>query len=352
MIDFAGDPRGVQLQLLLERAKYERWLISEVQALLDREFSRVVDLILSPQFRSLTQFQQARRLELFRELDRRIKTFYSGVADTQVAELRRYASVEARVARLIVQGALPDVSIGAATLSPAFLRAVASLPIQGLSLGEWFDAQANTMSIETRRILQNGLVEGKGVAEITRRIVADRRTEGAVLSRRMKNEAKIITRTAVTAVHNAAALESYANLPPEVSDSYRYVAVLDSRTSAICRGLDGNVYRYSDPKKKLPPQHPNCRSTTVPLLKGGDATLTEQRDQPLSMRSYEAWLRAQSEAKQNEILGPTRAQWFRDRKLSLAELIDDDNRVLTLAQLRQRLGITDHVPSPALAGAL
>jgi SPP1 gp7 family putative phage head morphogenesis protein len=44
---------------------------------------------------------------------------------------------------------------------------------------------------------------------------------------------------------------------------YRYVATLDSRTSSICAALDGREFEYG--KGPMPPQHFNCRSTTVPI---------------------------------------------------------------------------------------
>lgn len=49
-------------------------------------------------------------------------------------------------------------------------------------------------------------------------------------------------------------------------DKYEYVATLDSKTSNICRGLDGKVYNLSEAISgvNFPPMHPHCRSTTVP----------------------------------------------------------------------------------------
>lgn len=49
-------------------------------------------------------------------------------------------------------------------------------------------------------------------------------------------------------------------------DRYEYVATLDSKTSNICRGLDGKVYNRSEAISgvNFPPMHPHCRSTTVP----------------------------------------------------------------------------------------
>ena len=49
-------------------------------------------------------------------------------------------------------------------------------------------------------------------------------------------------------------------------DKYEYVATLDSKTSNICRGLDGKIYKRSEAISgvNFPPTHPHCRSTTVP----------------------------------------------------------------------------------------
>ena len=49
---------------------------------------------------------------------------------------------------------------------------------------------------------------------------------------------------------------------------YRYVAVLDLRTSEICRKLDGQVFEVKDHQagKNYPPMHPWCRSTTISII--------------------------------------------------------------------------------------
>ncbi len=50
--------------------------------------------------------------------------------------------------------------------------------------------------------------------------------------------------------------------------SYRYVAVLDLRTSKICRELDGKVFQVKERKAGVnyPPMHPYCRSTTISVI--------------------------------------------------------------------------------------
>lgn len=49
---------------------------------------------------------------------------------------------------------------------------------------------------------------------------------------------------------------------------YRYLAVLDLKTSEICRGLDGKIFPVEERKTGVncPPMHPWCRSTTISVI--------------------------------------------------------------------------------------
>jgi SPP1 gp7 family putative phage head morphogenesis protein len=336
-----SDPRGTQLRLIVERMKYERWLANETADLLEREFNRLVDVLTSTKYRTLTAAQRARALELYRELDRILKSGYVDVTDLHLTEMRGYAQFESDVAR-VQAASLVEAGTGVAIdlayrLPNAYLESIAKLPIQGLRISEWFEAQAQTMSVNVRRIIQQGLVEGLSPVEISRRILADDRAKGPVLSRRAKNEAKIISRTTVNAVQNDATRKSYEQLPASVSDSWRFAAVRDDRTTIICLALDGRVFRFDDPTAPWPPRHIGCRSTSMPLIKGAEMTLAQQKGLPLTYGSMSDWLSAQPVTTQNDLLGVTRAGFWRDGKMSLSDAIDADSRVLTLKQLRERL---------------
>ncbi|MNE64713.1 hypothetical protein D3C80_1601390 [compost metagenome] len=78
-----------------------------------------------------------------------------------------------------------------------------------------------------------------------------------------------------------------------------------------------------------PPRHVNCRSTTAPVIKGLP---------PIEAPSYSEWLKRQPGAVQNDILGTTKAQLFRDGKLTLDRFVDSKGRVLTLEELKRRDG--------------
>jgi SPP1 gp7 family putative phage head morphogenesis protein len=77
---------------------------------------------------------------------------------------------------------------------------------------------------------------------------------------------KTLSRTAITETSSNISNATY-KLNEDVIDGYQYVATLDSRTSLICGRLDGKVFRLDDNRGVRPPQHFNCRSTTVPIVK-------------------------------------------------------------------------------------
>lgn len=74
---------------------------------------------------------------------------------------------------------------------------------------------------------------------------------------------------------SAAQKDAYAELDVE---QYEVVATLDSRTSPVCRAMDGKVMPMSDykPGTTAPPFHAWCRSTTVPFF-DDEFTLQEKR---------------------------------------------------------------------------
>lgn len=76
------------------------------------------------------------------------------------------------------------------------------------------------------------------------------------------NKARRLVRTESAYVCNQIQRESYKACGIE---KYIYVAILDLKTSLICRGLDKEVFPVSEAKVAVnyPPMHPWCRSTTI-----------------------------------------------------------------------------------------
>lgn len=100
------------------------------------------------------------------------------------------------------------------------------------------------------------------------------------LLQQLNRQGSAVTNTVIQ--HLAA--QGNAGVASLVWPEYLWVSVLDSRTTQICIGRDGNVYKYG--KGPLPPAHINCRSSVVP------ATGTK----PFDMPTFNMWANAQPDA--------------------------------------------------------
>ena len=106
-------------------------------------------------------------------------------------------------------------------------------------------------------------------------------------------EARRLVRTETTCVANMAELDGYRELD---IDEYEFSACLDSRTSDLCRELDGKVFKRNSAQAgvNLPPMHPFCRSTTLPVLPSEedlDKELAELCDEIGADVDFDEWER-------------------------------------------------------------
>jgi SPP1 gp7 family putative phage head morphogenesis protein len=205
---------------------------------------------------------------------------------------------------------------------------------QGLLTGE------TTPSIAKRLI---GSLQFGEEAKTVRQLVAAGGQATAVAD----NQIITLVRTSINQVANTASQQVYeAN--QDITKKYRYVATLDTRTSSICRALDGREFEYG--KGPTPPQHFNCRSTTVPIIDpdilppSTTATRASKDGQVPINQSYGEWLAKQPRSVQADALGPGKVAYF--NKLAdkygprdaIAKLVRDDGAEVTLEQLRKRYG--------------
>lgn len=123
---------------------------------------------------------------------------------------------------------------------------------------------------------------------------------------------------------------------------YRWVSILDSKTSQICRSLDGQVFPFG--KGPIPPAHPRCRSTIVAEVQGrflkrrDDTRPSASGDVPAETTYYE-WLKRQPPEFQDDALGVTRAALFRKGGLSAKQFaklnLGRNFQPLTLDEMRR-----------------
>jgi SPP1 gp7 family putative phage head morphogenesis protein len=218
-------------------------------------------------------------------------------------------------------------------------------------------------------VVRNGLLTGETTPSIAKRLIGNLQfgeeaktvrqlvAAGGQATAVADNQVMALVRTSINQVANSASQQVYeAN--QDITKKYRYVATLDSRTSSICAALDGQEFPYG--KGPMPPQHFNCRSTTVPIIDPDilPPSTTAKRasaDGPVPINtSYGQWLaekqkgetNADLRARQEKTLGPGKVPYFNrlvdkyGARDAMAKLVRDDGSELTLDQLRKRYGPT------------
>ncbi len=217
------------------------------------------------------------------------------------------------------------------------------------------------------KTVNNGLLIGRTTQEISRELrgrldfeevgtLASIKQKGGVATKLANNQIETIVRTSINQVSNSAANAVYRN-NSDITDRYRYVATLDTRTSPICSRLDGQVFTYG--KGPTPPQHFNCRSTTVPLVKESflkrfgvtqeDFEEGAQRPSKTGLaqkgkmvpanENYASWLSKQPSEIQDEVFGKKKGVIYRsqlrkkDPTTVLREFVRSDGSELTLEEL-------------------
>lgn len=238
--------------------------------------------------------------------------------------------------------------------------ATITLP-NGQVVSKAFRGIATSQAEQFSQVVRNGLLTGETTPSIAKRLIGslqfgeEAKTVGQIaaaggqLTQVADNQIIALVRTSINQVANAASQQVYEG-NQDITKKYRYIATLDTRTSAICRALDGREFEYG--KGPMPPQHFNCRSTTVPVIdykaldippppEGKRASMDGQVP---GNETYGQWLAKQPRATQADALGPGKVAYFNRlaKKYgptdAMAKLVRDDGSELTLAQLRSRYG--------------
>lgn len=211
-----------------------------------------------------------------------------------------------------------EVDIGGAQTSEDFIRSfVESDPFDGKLLSEWIKEQSLATQNAVKRAVRLGVVNGLPVSKIVDTVVSDPINPFNASRRNVE----ILVRTA--AAHVAANADMLGFQEAGV-EQYQLSAILDTRTTVTCAALNGKVFRVSDPKKKVPPFHPGCRTTMIAMF---------DDDEPVP-DSFDDFLKTLGEDDQIKVLGATRHRMWK-RGMPLDGFIDQDStHVIPLSELK------------------
>ena len=157
------------------------------------------------------------------------------------------------------------IGTGVAIPSKHILEAaIRARPFQTRLLREALTEYTQLQTRAIKNAIADGFYQGLSNAEI---ITTIRGTKAAQYKDGLlsvsRNAASRITRTAINHTASVARMK-LLEANKDLFSHYEWIATLDSRTSDICKKLDGEVYVIG--KGRVPPAHYNCRSTITPVF--------------------------------------------------------------------------------------
>ena len=181
------------------------------------------------------------------------------------AELAGLAADEVAFTSQLVERTLPVTVDLRLPDSATLRRIVTARPFQGRLLRQWLSQWTTADRRRAMNQIRTGLLFQETPTQISRRIFGTRRLAGADGARAItRRGAATLAHTAVASVSNGAREQVWQD-NADIIERVRYTATLDSRTSPICRGLDGKLFDVG--KGPVPPVHIRCRSTRVPVFR-------------------------------------------------------------------------------------
>lgn len=224
--------------------------------------------------------------------------------------------------------ALPKYKLEAIKVTPLF---------EGRALGDWWNKQKSDLKFNLETIIRNGNVIGESQANMAREV---RHRIGVTAS-----HAETLVRTANASISSSAQAK-LMEINADIIHAKQHLSTLDSRTTLECGARDGKRWTldnkpigHSMPFKETP-LHPNCRSIIQIEINTKHKSTRASQFRPVdSNLNFEEWLKQQNSKYQDGILGKRKAQWFRDGKVNLQQMLNQNDRPLTIEQLRKKYNL-------------
>lgn len=315
------------------------------------KFLKEMDVLLRARLSTdeLTTFKRGRLEKLLKEVGGALGNIFTANAQQLIDNMQNIAVSEANFETRSLQLSIGQAATVALPVLDEVKKSVLSAPlsVRGADGGKLLEqAVADFTTTEKQRIvgaIRQGVFEGQTNSEIIQKIRGTRANQfkDGILDITSRN-AEAIVRTGIAHVATTARNETFkAN--SDIVDNVKWQSTLDSRTSEICRSLSGREFPLTSGPR--PPAHWRCRSTITAVLDKEFAFLSRGGEQSSQFGTVDAdlnyyqWLKLQSVAFQDSVLGVKRGSLFRDGGLSsdmFAKLqLDKNFKPLTLEDMKK-----------------
>lgn len=233
------------IQYQIGMSKYDDFIKNSMWDMLDTTESELIDLVASiGEIATVTNkvSKFPRLLSLLRRL-RRIRAIgHARARKFLYRQMDKWVHRAANDAKTMLEDSLV-VKIDAVLPTPERLKEIVeSRPFMGRTLKDWAERleTADIERIETQ--IKIGVTQGESIPDIKRRIVGTAKLKGKDgVTEITRRQAAALARTAVNAI-GAEARRQFAFENRDIAPWQQFVATLDSRTTPICRSLDGRIF--------------------------------------------------------------------------------------------------------------
>lgn len=236
----------------------------EHKSLMEGQKTRVANNIIEilesilPQITSLTSSATSSNInKIVNEIKKIIDESFDKLTPELQNEMMELGLYEAEIQEALLDNAMVEGSaiaikgVGRETLKTAIF----TTPIQGLLFKDGLKRASsdvkNQVEIAVRTAVLEGLTAQQAVAKV--------RGNYNIAEKRMVT----FIRTSIQSATNMATVETFKK---NNIKKYKYLAILDSRTTQICKSLNGKIFKFGE--GPFPPVHYNCRSFIVPVFDG------------------------------------------------------------------------------------
>jgi hypothetical protein len=222
--------------------------------------------------------------------------------------------------------------------------------IDGAPSKAWWDKQAEDTAFKFAAQVRQGVINGETNERIVARIVG-KAAEPGIMDVARRN-ARALVHSSVMSAANDARLATFRKNARLIA-GVRWLATLDGHVCPRCAALDGQSWDLDGQKLtgtkvefQSPPIHWNDRCVLSPIPKTfrdigididepTDAGMRASSEGPVhGATTFQDFLKRQSPAFVEKVLGKERAAMFRSGKITVRDLVSGTGRELSLEELR------------------
>ncbi len=303
--------------------------------------------------RKLTETSRADKAKLLAQAQEIIEQFYGNQAAHMDRTLGELSRVEAAATAHSLGEAFASAITPALPTEGYFKVLVRDTLIQGAPSADWWKRQAGDTTFRFKSAVQQGLAQGETNDQLIRRL------RGGVMDVSRANAASLVATSVQTIAAEARDAVYKAN--EDVIKGYRQLSTLDGHTTVVCvaysgkewdlkrEPINGNTFPFVSPggSKSGCPRHWACRSLITVMTKTFKelglnipefvpSTRAASGGPVAGSMTFTQFIDKKGKAFADDLLGPGRAELFRDKKITLSQLLDQSGRPLTLEQLRAK----------------